>query len=73
MLALALPADQEVAPDVSAKLTAATNLDDWVDTSTSITYEWQKRALDSDPDDPDDPAGRRSSLGIAFAGTQEAR
>lgn len=50
---LVVPADQEVAPDVSAKLTATTNLDDWVDTSTSITYEWQKRALDSNPDDPD--------------------
>lgn len=47
------PADQEVAPDAKAKLTAATNLDEWVDTSTSITYEWQKRALDSNPDDPD--------------------
>ncbi len=47
------PTDQAVAPNASAKVTAATNLDEWVDTSTSITYEWQKRALDSNPDDPD--------------------
>ncbi|MFR4804477.1 MAG: hypothetical protein ACLT98_14870 [Eggerthellaceae bacterium] len=41
------PADQE-SRRCEGKLTAATNLDEWVDTSTSITYSG-RNALDSNP------------------------
>ncbi|MCB6561643.1 fibronectin type III domain-containing protein [Gordonibacter urolithinfaciens] len=45
------PSDQTVKPEAQATVTATTNLDGMVDPG-ELTYAWEKRALDSKPNDP---------------------
>ena len=45
------PSDQAVEPGAKATVTATTNLDGMV-RADELTFTWEKRALDSDPNDP---------------------
>lgn len=59
------PASQEVAPDARAAFTAVTNLDDVEGAGYTLSYAWERRALDSDSEawiKIEDETGRELTL-----------